>query len=154
LIAIATAISVSVDVERSRVRRAITDRVRRWWPDVRNTLAALRASHKLALLLLGSIGTEVLFAVSLGFFAQAFGYDLTLAELLVINVSVALLGTIVPVPGNVGVAEFGLTVGLTSAGMSAEAAVAAVLLYRIATYYLPPIWGFVALRWLQRNRYL
>jgi len=138
----------------SRVRRAITDRVRRWWPDVRNTLAALRASHKLALLLLGSIGTEVLFAVSLGFFAQAFGYDLTLAELLVINVSVALLGTIVPVPGNVGVAEFGLTVGLTSAGMSAEAAVAAVLLYRIATYYLPPIWGFVALRWLQRNRYL
>ena len=39
----------------------------------------------------------------------------------------------VPVPGNVGVAEFGLTVGLTSAGMSAEAAVAAALLYRVAT---------------------
>ena len=46
------------------------------------------------------------------------------------------------------------TVGLTSAGMSAQAAVAAVLLYRIATYYLPPVWGFVALQWLQRNRYL
>jgi uncharacterized membrane protein YbhN (UPF0104 family) len=39
----------------------------------------------------------------------------------------------VPVPGNVGVAEFGLTVGLTSAGMSAEAAVAAVLLDRVET---------------------
>jgi uncharacterized membrane protein YbhN (UPF0104 family) len=58
------------------------------------------------------------------------------------------------VPGNVGVSELGLTVGLTSAGMTAEAALAAVILYRIATYYLPPAWGFAALRWLRRNEYL
>jgi uncharacterized protein (TIRG00374 family) len=137
-----------------RIRRAISDRVRQWWPDVRDTLAALRTSHKLALLALGSLATEVLFAVALGLFAQGFGYDISLAELLLINVGVALIGTLVPIPGNVGVAEFGLTVGLTSAGMSPEAAVAAVLLYRISTYYLPPLWGFFALRWLQQNRYL
>ncbi|HEX5028593.1 MAG TPA: lysylphosphatidylglycerol synthase domain-containing protein [Gaiellaceae bacterium] len=136
------------------IRRAISDRVRQWWPDVRDTLAALRTSHKLALLALGSLATEVLFAVALGLFAQGFGYDISLAELLLINVGVALIGTLVPIPGNVGVAEFGLTVGLTSAGMSPEAAVAAVLLYRISTYYLPPLWGFFALRWLQQNRYL
>jgi uncharacterized protein (TIRG00374 family) len=137
-----------------RIRHAITDRVRQWWPDVRNTLRALRSSHKLALLLLGSLATEILFAVTLSIFARAFGYDLSLAELLLINVSVSLLGSLVPIPGNIGVAEFGLTVGLTSAGMTPETAVAAVLLYRIATYYLPPLWGFFAMRWLQRNRYL
>ncbi len=71
-----------------------------------------------------------------------------------INISVSLLASIVPVPGGVGVAEFGLALGLTSAGMTPEPAVAAVLLYRIATFYLPPLWGFFALRWLQRNRYL
>ena len=38
--------------------------------------------------------------------------------------------------------------------MPEEAALAAVLLYRLASFYLPPIWGFVAPRWLQRNRYL
>jgi len=38
--------------------------------------------------------------------------------------------------------------------MTEEAALAAVLRYRIATYYLPPLWGFVALQWLQRARYL
>ena len=32
--------------------------------------------------------------------------------------------------------------------------VAAVLLYRISTFYVPPAWGFPALLWLQRNRYL
>ena len=47
-----------------------------------------------------------------------------------------------------------LSIGLVSAGMTDEAALAAVLLYRIATYYLPPLWGFFAMVWLRRNRYL
>jgi uncharacterized protein (TIRG00374 family) len=137
-----------------RARRAIVENVRRWWPDVRDALRALRASNKLALLVLGSLATEVLFAIALGLFARSFGYDVSLAELLVINMSVSLLGSFVPVPGNIGVAEFGLTIGLTSAGMTEEAALAAVLLYRISTFYLPPLWGFFAMQWLQRNRYL
>ncbi len=137
-----------------RIREGITERVRRWWPDVKATLSGLRASHKLGLLVFGSVGTEVLFAIALGLFARGFGYDVSIAELLVINISVSLLASFVPVPGGVGVAEFGLTLGLTSAGLSPEAAIAAVLLYRIATFYLPPAWGFVALQWLQRHRYL
>ncbi|HEY7693982.1 MAG TPA: lysylphosphatidylglycerol synthase domain-containing protein [Gaiellaceae bacterium] len=137
-----------------RLRDAILDRVRRWWPDVRAALAALRASHKLALLLLGSLATELLFAIALGLFARAFGAHVDLTELLVINIGVSLLASFIPVPGGIGVAEFGLSIGLTSAGMEPEAAIAAVLLYRIATYYLPPAWGFPAMLWLQRNRYL
>ena len=137
-----------------RLRDAILERVRRWWPDVRASLVALRASHKLALLLLGSLATELLFAIALGLFARAFGAHVDLTELLVINISVSLLASFIPVPGGIGVAEFGLTIGLTSAGMVPEAAIAAVLLYRISTYYLPPAWGFPAMLWLQRNRYL
>ena len=137
-----------------RLRRAISGQVRRWWPEVRATLRGLRGSNKLGLLILGNLATEVLFATALGLFAQAFGYDISLAELLVINITVSLLGSLIPVPGNIGVAEFGLTVGLVSAGMTEEAAFAAVLLYRMATFYLPPLWGFLALNWLQRNRYL
>jgi hypothetical protein len=29
-----------------------------------------------------------------------------------------------------------------------------VILYRISTFYTPPIWGFFSLRWLERNRFL
>jgi uncharacterized membrane protein YbhN (UPF0104 family) len=29
-----------------------------------------------------------------------------------------------------------------------------VILYRLATFYLPPIWGFFAFRWLEKNKYL
>jgi uncharacterized protein (TIRG00374 family) len=96
----------------------------------------------------------VLFAVALGMFANAFGYDIALTDLLLINISVSLLATFLPVPGGIGVTEFGLTLGLTAAGMQEEAALAAVVLYRVATFYLPPVWGFVAMRWLQRNAHL
>jgi uncharacterized membrane protein YbhN (UPF0104 family) len=146
--------SVLVFVLVRRLRAAIADRVRRWWPDVRASLAALRASHKLALLLLGSLATELLFAAALGLFARAFGAHIPFNELLVVNIGVSLLASFIPVPGGIGVAEFGLSIGLTAAGMESEAAIAAVLLYRIATYYLPPVWGFPAMLWLQRNRYL
>jgi uncharacterized membrane protein YbhN (UPF0104 family) len=148
------AVAVTVVVAVRRIRRAIVDRVRRWWPDVRATLGSLRSSHKLVLLVGGSLGAELLFAIALGLFVRSVGYGIPLGELLVINISVSLLGSLVPVPGNIGVAEFGLSLGLVSAGMSDQAALAAVLLYRIATFYLPPLWGFPAMLWLQRNRYL
>jgi uncharacterized membrane protein YbhN (UPF0104 family) len=146
--------AVAILVTVPRLRRTIRERASQWWPDVKATLAALRGGTKLAQLILGSLAAEILFAVALGVFARGFGYDLSLAELLLINVSVSLLGSLVPVPGNIGVAELGLTVGLTGAGMPPDAALGAVFLYRIATFYLPPLWGFFALRWLQRNRYL
>ena len=57
-------------------------------------------------------------------------------------------------PGGIGVAELGLTVGLVAAGLTPEGALATALAFRIVTFYLPPLWGFFALGWLQRNRYL
>ncbi len=147
-------IAILVAVLVGRIRRAIVERVRTWWPQVRTSVVALRTSHKLALLFGGSVATEILFATALGLFARGLGYDISLVDLLVINMSVSLLASFIPVPGGIGVVEFGLTLGLTSAGMPQEAALAAVLLYRFSTFYLPPIWGFFAMRWLQRNGYL
>jgi uncharacterized membrane protein YbhN (UPF0104 family) len=137
-----------------RLRTAVIDRVRRWWPEARAALAALRSSNKLALLLTGSIATEVLFAATLGLFALGLGTRIGITDLLVINLSISLFASLIPIPGGIGVTELGLTVGLTTAGMSEEAALATALLYRVAVFYLPPVWGFFALRWLQRNQYL
>lgn len=137
-----------------RVRTAVRDRLRQWWPEARAALAALRSSNKLVLLLAGSIATEILFAVTLGLFALGLGTRIGITDLLVINLSISLFSSLIPIPGGIGVTELGLTVGLTAAGMSEEAALATALLYRVAVFYLPPVWGFFALRWLQRNQYL
>jgi uncharacterized membrane protein YbhN (UPF0104 family) len=156
LIGIAVVVVLAVVLSRPG-RRAIAaarERVGRWWPQVRGTLSALRGSHKLAQLILGNLATEILFATALGMFTRGLGYPLSLADLLVVNLSVSLFSMFIPVPGGIGVVEGGLLVGLTAAGVPESAAFASIILYRITTFYLPPVWGWFALNWLRRNRFL
>jgi glycosyltransferase 2 family protein len=147
-------VSVLVVVFVGRVRRPLVERLRKWWPEVRDSITGLRGARKLRLLILGNVAAELLFSAGLGVFARAVGFHISFADVLLINESVALLASFIPVPGGIGVVEYGLMVGLTSAGMSPESALITVLLYRLSTFYLPPIWGFFAFRWLKRNRYL
>jgi len=137
-----------------RWRRAVLARLRVLLGEALGAVRGLRSPRRITMLLVGAITTEVLFAAALGATARAFGYPIGLSELLLINMSVALLAGVLPIPGGIGVVEGGLTFGLVRAGMPEEAAFAAVLLYRLATFYLPPIWGFFAFRWLQRNKHL
>jgi len=141
-----------------RTGRALRTRIRSllgsWLPQIRTGISSVRQSDKLTQLLLGNLGTELLFAATVGTFARAFGYPISIAELLVINISVSLFASLVPVPGGIGIAEGGLAVGLASAGLPESSAFAAAIACRIATFYLPPVWGWFALRWLRRNRYL
>jgi undecaprenyl-diphosphatase len=57
-------------------------------------------------------------------------------------------------PGGVGTIEAALTAGLTGIGVSSGAAVSAVILYRLATYWLPVLPGWYSLRVLQRRDYV
>jgi uncharacterized membrane protein YbhN (UPF0104 family) len=52
------------------------------------------------------------------------------------------------------VIEAGLIAGLTSAGIPQDQAVAAVLIQRFFTSYLPPIWGWATLTWMRRREYV
>jgi uncharacterized membrane protein YbhN (UPF0104 family) len=153
-IAAVAAIGCAVLGYLGRARAAVREHFGRWWPEVRRTLGSLRSSHKLPQLILGNVATEVLFATALGLFARALGFPLSIADLLVINMSTSLFSSLIPVPGGIGVVEGGLVVGLSADGMTQSSAFAAVLLYRICTFYLPPIWGWFALRWLRHNQYL
>jgi uncharacterized protein (TIRG00374 family) len=153
LVGLAVAV-VAVVLLVGRIRNAIVDRLRNWWPQIRQALGALRQAHKLVLLLGGSLATEILFATTLGLIARGFGYHLPLTALILVNAGTSLISSLIPVPGGIGIAEFGLEVGLTSAGMTPSAAAATVLVYRLSTFYLPPTWGFAAFKWLQRNSYI
>jgi uncharacterized protein (TIRG00374 family) len=117
-------------------------------------LRGLQSPRRLALLIGGNIMSEILFTLALGTFALAMGSSISFADLLLIHLTVSLLAGLVPVPGGVGVAEAILTYGLIRAGMPDEAAFAAVISYRASTFYLPPIWGFFALHWLERSRHI
>jgi uncharacterized membrane protein YbhN (UPF0104 family) len=53
-----------------------------------------------------------------------------------------------------GVAEGMLTAGLIAVGVPDSTAFTIAITHRLHTYYLPPIWGWVAFRSLVRNDYL
>jgi glycosyltransferase 2 family protein len=137
-----------------RWRRMIIDLTKRLGTEALAVLRGLQSPRRLALLIGGNIMSEILFTLALGTFALAMGSSISFADLLLIHLTVSLLAGLVPVPGGVGVAEAILTYGLIRAGMPDEAAFAAVISYRASTFYLPPIWGFFALHWLERSRHI
>ena len=102
----------------------------------------------------GNIASELLFALTLGAAAMAYGIDLPLAQLLLVNMIASALSGLVPVPGGVGAQEAALTAGLVAFGVDESTAFAIAITHRMCTYFLPPIWGAFALRWLRRQGYV
>ncbi len=137
-----------------RLRHFVVEWAKRLGTESVAVIRGLRSPRRLALLIGGNIASEILFTLSLGAFALAMGTSVSFADLLLIHLTVSLLAGLVPVPGGVGVAEAILTMGLIRAGMPDDAAFAAVIAYRASTFYLPPIWGYFAMHWLERSRYL
>lgn len=74
------------------------------------------------------------------------------AALLAVSVGSA-AGAAVPTPGGLGGAEAGIAAVLIAFGVSADNAVAAALVYRGITYWLPLLPGYLALR-VAESRYL
>jgi uncharacterized protein (TIRG00374 family) len=64
------------------------------------------------------------------------------------------LGSAAPTPGGLGAVELALSGGLTVAGLPAETATSAVLLFRLLTFWLPVLPGWAAFAYLQRREML
>jgi uncharacterized membrane protein YbhN (UPF0104 family) len=85
----------------------------------------------------GSTLAQLLVIPALGASLHAVGQHVSIATLITVNTLAAIVGGAVPVPGGLGVVEAGLIAGLTSAGVPQDQAVAAVLIQRLFTAYLP-----------------
>jgi uncharacterized membrane protein YbhN (UPF0104 family) len=127
-------------------------------PAVRNALRSLwtvaRIRRKRLELFGGNIVSEVLYALALGAACRAYGIDLSFAELLFVNTAASVLSGLIPAPGGIGAAEASITAGLIAVGVDDSTAFAIALTQRLCTFYLPPIWGYLSLRWLRDKGYL
>jgi len=94
-----------------------------------------------------AFATEVLYEAGFAVCVLSMGGSVTLGEAIFISVAVSLFAGLMPIPGGIGVSEAGLTAGLAAIGMPTEIAVGAVRVWRVVSYYLPPTWGYVSLRW-------
>jgi uncharacterized membrane protein YbhN (UPF0104 family) len=121
---------------------------------IKSAASQLRQPKRAAVALGGAVSTEILYGGALALCVIAAGGSISLGEAIAINVIVSLFAGLMPVPGGVGVYEAGVAAGLTAAGVENDIAVSAVLVYRMCSFYLPPIWGWVSLHWLRSHDYL
>jgi uncharacterized membrane protein YbhN (UPF0104 family)/tRNA A-37 threonylcarbamoyl transferase component Bud32 len=127
-------------------------------PGIRTAVSSLwsvaRIRRKRVELFGGNIGSELLYALALGATCLAYGVDLNLAQLVFVNTAASVLSSLVPVPGGIGAAEAAISTGLIAMGVDESTAFAIAITQRLSTFYLPPIWGYVSLRWLVRRGYV
>ena len=81
----------------------------------------------------------------------AFNGHISLATAAVVYLTSAAIGSVAPTPGGLGAVELALSTGLVAAGMAGTAAISAVLLFRLATFWLPVPLGWLALGVLRRR---
>jgi uncharacterized membrane protein YbhN (UPF0104 family) len=144
-----------------RLRRQFASRMRLGWAalieqahNAKGALDVLRHPKNVMQMLGGNLGGQVVQAIVLGICLAAFGQSASLSQLILINTSVSLFAGLMPVPGGIGVAEAGYTAGLMAIGVPSSIAMSTAIAFRLVTFYLPPIWGSLAMKWLRRNSFV
>lgn len=151
LLAIAVVIAIVVVAVVPSLRQRVVDIFHR----LRDFIIPLVKSPKrLLTMLLANLGSEVLFALTMFIVMLAYRQTPSFIDLIMVNVFVSMFAGLMPVPGGIGVAEAALTAGFIAIGIPEELAFAIAITYRMVTFYVPPVVGVFAFRWLQRQRFL
>ncbi|MDP9071461.1 MAG: flippase-like domain-containing protein [Actinomycetota bacterium] len=121
---------------------------------IANLRAVAKSPTKLALLLGGSAVVTLSYVGALAGSVAAFSGDLSIAAVGTVYLGASALAAAAPTPGNLGALEAAMVAALTAVGMDAGPAVSAVLTYRLATYWLPILPGWLCWSFMQRRSYL
>ncbi len=118
---------------------------------VPQVLAVFQTPTKLAQLLGGALALDISFVAALVCATRAFGVEQPIAAIAVVYFTGAIIGSAVPTPGGLGGIEAAMSAGLVAIGVDSGTAVSSVLLYRIATYWIPIPFGWFSLQRLQKT---
>ncbi|MGI9643702.1 MAG: lysylphosphatidylglycerol synthase transmembrane domain-containing protein, partial [Ilumatobacteraceae bacterium] len=99
----------------------------------------------------GSIGITLTCCAVLVCTVEAFCGRVSGAEIGVAYLGAVAIATFAPTPGGLGALESAMIAGLTGFGLPAGPAVSATLTFRLATFWLPILPGWLAFGWMQRN---
>jgi undecaprenyl-diphosphatase len=124
-------------------------------PATKRSFAAVadiaRQPGKMIELFGGSLTITMGYILALVVSVQAVGGEPAFTSIALVYLVGSVVSSIAPTPGGIGAVEATLIAGLTSAGMPSSTAVAAVILFRLATFWMPLLPGWVALVLLQRS---
>ncbi|MEV0093545.1 lysylphosphatidylglycerol synthase transmembrane domain-containing protein [Streptomyces sp. NPDC050738] len=136
------------------LRKFVVTRVRSLFAGViPRMLDVLQRPRKLLTGIGGMLLLTATFVMCLDSSIRAFGEgnNLSYASIAVVFLTANAVGSAIPTPGGVGAVETALTTALVIAGLPAGVAGAAVLLYRLLTFWLPVFPGWLCFNYLTRK---
>lgn len=114
-------------------------------PLVRAFPDAVNNPKRSFLMIIAATASNVAYGIALGGTVAAFGESLPFIGVFLADIIASVAARISPTPGGLGATELALVAILNSMGMDGGSAVAAVLSFRIITFWLPLPLGGIAL---------
>nr|WP_051805094.1 lysylphosphatidylglycerol synthase transmembrane domain-containing protein [Streptomyces sp. NRRL F-2747] len=136
------------------LRKFVATRVRALFAGVvPRMLDVLQRPQKLMTGIGGMLLLTGCFVMCLDASIRAFGggQAISYASIAVVFLAGNALGSAAPTPGGIGAVETTLTLGLIAAGLEKEVAISAVLLFRLMTFWLPVLPGWLSFNYLTRK---
>jgi undecaprenyl-diphosphatase len=120
----------------------------------RTTLEAMKSPRRIALMILGNVVAQLLYATSLLLCLYAFGSGAAFWTLLALHVGISVVSGLVPIPGlDTAVSTLSMSGALVAVGVDGAAAAAAVVANTLVMDYVPAIPGWFATdRLVRTNR--
>jgi undecaprenyl-diphosphatase len=127
----------------------------RLWPGTKRSIVAVgdiaRQPVKMIELFGGCVTITMGYILALEVSVVAFGAGPAFTSVAIVYLVGSMVSSVAPTPGGIGAVEATLIAGLTAAGMSSTSAVAATILFRLATFWIPLVPGYAAFVMLQRS---
>src|SRR5579871_1802134 len=118
---------------------------------LRNVGTAAKDPSRVAALLACNAGVSGAYIFALAAALNAYGVHPSIGQVAAVYLSSSAVAAVAPTPGGVGPFEAAAVAGLGAVGVAAAPAVAAVITYRLITYWLPVAPGAAALHQLRRR---
>jgi glycosyltransferase 2 family protein len=136
---------------RAKITHQLWPRLHNIWPRLLEAISQpLRLAAGIGANLVLTLGYLIAFVAAL----RAFGAHPALLPTAAVYLAGNAVGSAAPTPGGLGAIEAVLSAGLTAIGITAHQAIPAVLVFRLATFWLPIPAGWVSYVWLQRKAVL
>nr|WP_236670895.1 lysylphosphatidylglycerol synthase transmembrane domain-containing protein [Streptomyces sp. 7-21] len=134
------------------LRKMLSERVRSLFAGVvPRMLDVVQRPRKLLSGIGGMLLMTLAFVLCLDSSLRAFGAEVSLPTVAVVYLAGNALGSAAPTPGGIGAVELALSGTLAAFGVPTEAALPAVLLFRLMTFWLPVLPGWLAFTQLTRR---
>ena len=133
---------------RRLVRAHVLGFLQRSWASL---VSLSKSPAKLAALFGGSFGVTLAYICALAAAVTAFDTGVSFADVGAVYLGSSLIAAAAPTPGGLGAMEAALVAGFTGVGVEPGIAVAAVLSYRLATYWLPILPGWISFHLLEHR---